>query len=339
MKSLKGICAALTIAGLLLPISMTHAADIKERTLRFASQNSKDHPQGLGAQKFADLVKQKSGGKITIKLFPGGVLGGDLSNLSSLRGGTLDMMVMNAGLLQGVTKEFGMLDVPFLFNNEREADAVMDGPVGQKLLAKLPAVGLVGLGYWELGFRNVTNSKHPVTKLEDLQGLKLRVVQSPVYLDLINTLGANAVPLPFPEVYTALEQKAIDGQENPLTVIEDSKFNEVQKYLSLTRHTYNPQALLISKKTWDGLSGDEQKLIRVAAQEATTYQRRVSRERMAKSLDVLKKSGMQVNELAPKEIARLRDKVKPVADKYGNQADEALVQELRAQLAKLRGGK
>jgi tripartite ATP-independent transporter DctP family solute receptor len=211
------------------------------------------------------LVQQKSGGKLVIKLFPGGTLGGDLQTVSALQGGTVDLTVLNAGLLVAQVKEFGVLDLPFLFNDAKEADAVVDGPVGQQLFEKLAAKNMVGLGYWDLGFRSLTNSKRPIAKPEDIQGLKVRVVQSPIYIDLFNALGANAAGMPITELYGALEQKAVDGQENPPTVINTSKFNEVQKYLSLTRHMYNPQALLISKKTWDKLSPEERKIIQDAA--------------------------------------------------------------------------
>jgi len=239
------------------------SAQISDRTLRFAHQNSVEHPQGQGVKKFAELVEQKSGGKIKVRAFPGGQLGGDLQNVSALQGGTLDLMVLNAGLLVGIVKDFAVLDLPFLFNTPEEADAVVDGPVGKQLFEKLAPKGLVGLGYWELGFRNVTNSERPIAKLEDIQGLKLRVLQSPLFIETFNTLGANTVPLPFPELYTALEQKVVDGQENPVTVILDSKFAEVQKFLSLTRHIYNPQSVLISKRTWDKLSAEEKKIVQV----------------------------------------------------------------------------
>src|SRR3712207_227917 len=199
------------------------SAQNSDRTLRFAHQNSVEHPQGQGVKKFAELVEQKSGGKIKVRAFPGGQLGGDLQNVSALQGRTLDLMVLNAGLLVGIVKDFAVLDLPFLFNTPEEADAVVDGPVGKKLFDKAAEKGLVGLAYWELGFRNVTNSKRSIAKLEDFQGLKLRVLQSPLFIDVFNALGANTVPLPFPELYTALEQKVVDGQENPVTVILDSK--------------------------------------------------------------------------------------------------------------------
>jgi tripartite ATP-independent transporter DctP family solute receptor len=322
-------------AGLLLAASLAQAADIKERTLRFAFQSDKNHPIGVGAQKFADLVNEKSGGKIAVKLFPNGTLGGDVQVVSSLQGGVVDMTALSSGLLSGQVKEFVLFDLPFVFGSGREADAVVDGPIGKRLGEKLGDKGLIALGYWELGFRNLTNSRHPVAKLEDFKGLKIRVVQSPIYIDLFNTLGANAVPMPFPEVYTALEQKAVDGQENPLKSIELSKFYEVQPYLSITRHIYSPLSILIGKKTWEKLSKDEQNVIQTSLTESQDYQRKYARGEDEKSLEVLKKT-MKVSELPAAEVARIREKVKPVVDKYAKDVGEPLMSELNAELAKVR---
>jgi tripartite ATP-independent transporter DctP family solute receptor len=329
------LASALIVSAALL--SGEANAQISERTLRWAQQNSLEHPQGQGAKKFAEVVEQKSGGKIKVRVFPSGQLGGDLPNISALQGGTLDLMVLNAGLLSSNVKDFAVFDLPFLFNTPEEADTVADGPVGKKMFDKLQEKGLVGLGYFDLGFRNVTNSKRPISKLEDFGGIKLRVLQSPLFIDLFNTLGANTVAMPFPEVYTALEQKVIDGQENPFTVIRDSKFSEVQPYLSITRHVYNPQSVIMSKKTWDKLSADEKKIVQEAADEAEAYQRKLSREQAAKALEDLTKAGMKVNEIAPQEMARIRDKVKPVIDKYAKEVGEPLVAEVNAEIAKKRG--
>ena len=336
MNHLKSLLASALVGGAVL-LSGQANAQVSERTLRWAQQNSMEHPQGLGAKKFADLVEQKSGGKIKVRVFPGGQLGGDLQNVSALQGGTLDLMVLNAGLLVGIVKDFAVLDLPFLFNTAQEADAVVDGPVGTKLFDKLPEKGLVGLGYFELGFRNVTNSRRPIAKAEDFQGIKLRVLQSPLFIDLFNTLGANTVAMPFPEVYTALEQRVIDGQENPVTVIYDTKFQEVQKYLSLTRHIYNAQSVIMSKRTWDKLSDEEKKIVQDSLNEAEAYQRQVSREKSLQVLEDLKKAGMQVNEVSPQEIARIREKIKPVIDKYAKEAGEPLMAEVNAEIAKKRG--
>ena len=333
---MKTLFAAGLAAAALLPLSAAHAQDFKERTIKFAFQNQKGHPQAEGAQKFADLVAQKSGNKMQVKLFPGGTLGGDLQTVSALQGGTVEMTVLNAGILTAQVKEFAVFDFPFLFANSQEVDAVTDGTFGKNLLAKLGEKNLVGLGYWDLGFRNLTNGKRPITKLEDIAGLKIRVIQSPIYIDMFNTLGATATPMPFPEVYPALEQKAIDGQENPFTLIRTSKFYEVQKHLAVTRHVYNPQALLISKKLWDQMNANEKRVITEAAAEATKYQRELSRKQAEEALADLKKAGMQVTEISAPEMQRLRDKVKPVIDKHTASVGEATVKEVYAEIAKVR---
>src|SRR5687767_2901303 len=192
-----------------------HAQDVKERTIRFGHLNNTDHPMSMGARKFAELVAAKSGGKMTVKEFPSSQLGNELQQQSALRGGVQEMSAPAPTSLAGIVKEFGLLDYPFLVSNFKQADALLDGPVGQALLAKLPEKGLVGLTFFDLGFRNVTNSKRPVTKGEDLAGLKLRVIPNPVFLETFRTFGANPVPMPFAELYGAMESKAVDGQENP----------------------------------------------------------------------------------------------------------------------------
>lgn len=327
------LCAAVAA---LLPLATAMAQDIKERSIKFAFQNQKGHPQAEGAQKFADLIAQKTGNRIQVRLFPGGTLGGDLQTVSALQGGTVEMTVLNAGILTAQVKEFAVFDFPFLFANAQEVDAVTDGPVGKNLLARLADKNLIGLGYWDLGFRNLTNSKRPITRVEDIAGLKIRVIQSPIYIDMFNALGAAATPMPFPEVYPALEQKAIDGQENPFTLIRSSKFYEVQKHLAVTRHVYNPQALLVSRKLWDTLSADEKRIFTDAAAEATAYQRQLSRSQADEALAELKKLGMQVTEFSAAELQRLRDKVKPVVDKHAASVGEATVKEVYAELAKVR---
>lgn len=328
--------ASLVSAAALLLAHQARAAEIREHTFKFAHVNPAEHPQGQGAKKFAGLVAQRSGGKITIKLFPGSSLGGDMAMLTALRGGTVEMTVMNTGLLNGIDPAFSVVDLPFVFNDFKEVDAVVDGPVGRKLYQKLESKDLVGLAYWDLGFRNVTNSKRPITRLEDLQGIKLRVVQSPVYLDLFNALGANALAMPFAEVYSALEQKAVDGQENPATVILANKLGEVQKYMSMTRHMYNPQSVLFSKKVWATLNPDEQKLIQDCMAEATAYQRKVSRDAEAKAIESLKSGGLQINEISPQERARMREKAQPVFDKYAKEVGQDTISDLNAALASVR---
>ncbi|MFI8480996.1 TRAP transporter substrate-binding protein [Pseudomonas sp. NPDC078700] len=333
-KWFKPLLTSACLAGLLLNSVSAHA-EISEHTLRFAFQNSNDHPQALGAKKFAELVKEKSGGKMKVRLFPGGVLGGDLQTVSALQGATLDLTVLNSGILAAQVPEFALLDFPFLFNSTSEAQAVIDGPVGQELSKRLEGKGLKTLGYWDLGFRNLTNSKHPVTKWEDMAGLKIRVIQSPIYLETFKALGANPVPMPFPEVYTGLEQRTVDGQENPFTVIENTKFNEVQKYLSVTQHIYNPQSFIIGEKSWGKLNAEEQAVITDAAKEATTYQRQITEAAQDAAFAELSKD-MEANTVSPAEMDRFREKVKPVIEQFSKDMDPALVKSMYDTIEKTR---
>jgi tripartite ATP-independent transporter DctP family solute receptor len=329
---IKTVVAAVALGAL----GMAGAQEVRERTIKFATQNPKGHPVVMGMEKYAELVTAKSGGKIKINLFPGGVLGSDQANVSAIQGGTLEMASMNSGIFASQVKEFAIFDFPFMFGTGKEADAAVDGAFGKKLHAKLEDKGIIGLGYYELGFRNITNSKRAINKVEDLDGLKLRVIPNPINVDWVKALGANPTPLPFPELYPALEQKAIDGQENPLTVINANKFWEVQKHLAITNHQYNPQSVIFSKKVWDGLNAAEKKLLDDAADEAAKYQREQSRALMNTALENIKKNGMSVTEFSPAEVAKFREKMKPVIAKHAVTVGEATVNELMAELAKLR---
>ncbi len=307
----------------------------QEKTIKFATQNPKGHPIVVGMEKFAEIVQAKTGGKIKVNLFPGGVLGSDQANVSALQGGSVEMLSLNSGILASQVKDFGVFDFPFLFASEKEADAVVDGPFGKKMHAKLQEKGMVGLGYYELGFRSITNSKRAIHKVADLEGLKLRVIPNPVNVDWVKAVGANPTPLPFPEVYAALEQKAIDGQENPITVINANKFFEVQKFVALTNHQYNPQSVIMSKKFWDSLSAADQTIVQDALTESVKVQRAAARGQVAGALANMKANGMTVTELPAAEMAILRDKMKPVIAKHGEPI-AATVGELQAELAKLR---
>lgn len=322
LKSLVALAAVAAVA----------AAHAQTRTIKFANQNAKGHPIVLGMEKFAEIVEAKSGGKLKVNVFPGGALGSDQANVSALQGGTLEMASMNSGIFASIVKDFAVYDFPFLFSSPKEVAAVVDGPVGQQLHAKLEEKGLVGLAYYELGFRQITNSKRPITKVEEIAGLKLRVIPNPINIDWVNALGANPTPLPFPELYAALEQKAVDGQENPVATIQGAKLFEVQKYMTLTNHQYNPQSVVVSKKFWDTLAAAERKILQDAALESAKFQREQSRSAAAGILDALKKAGMQVNELSPAEMAKLRDKIKPVIAKHTASVGEATVKAVLADI-------
>jgi TRAP-type transport system periplasmic protein len=338
MNKLKLNTLAASLLGALLVAGANGAmaADIKDRTIKYAVIYDIKHPHGLGAQKFADLVAQRSGNKMKVKIYPNASLGGEIAITSAMQGGTVEMSAIATSQLVGVIKDFAALDLPFLFNSDKEVDRVVDGPVGKTFLDKMPEKGLVGLSYFEHGFRNLTNSRRPVTKMEDIQGLKIRVEQNAVAIDTWNTLGTNAVPMPFPELYGALEQKAVDGQENPYSTVDSAKFYEVQKYLSVTKHKYTPLIVTMSRKFWDQLSADEKKLIQDAATEAAVYQRKANRDLSDQYLESLKKVGMQINEVPAAEVARMRAKVQPVVDKYSAQIGGTLVKDLYAEIDKAR---
>jgi TRAP-type transport system periplasmic protein len=332
------VLAAASAAVLLAPFA-GFAADIKPRLIRFGYGLNEQSNQGRAAKVFADHVEKASGGKMKVRAIGAAALGPDTQMQQALIGGAQEMMVGSTATLVGITKEMALWDTPFLFNNAKEADAILDGPIGTKVMDKLQPKGLVGLAYWENGFRNLTNSKRPVTKMEDLDGIKLRVMQNNVYLDSFKTLGANAIPLPFSELFSALETKTVDGQENPYNTILSSKFYEVQKYLSVTNHVYSPWIVTASKKWWDGLSKDEQKILLDAAKAARDSERKDTRDEGAKALADLKAKGMQINELPPAEAARMRDKLTKVNATIAADVGMDLWKETQDELAKMRGTK
>ena len=244
------------------------------------------------------------------------------------------MTVLNAGLVAGVAKDVALANLPFLYDKPEQADAVMDGSFGAAPMEQLPAHNLAGLGYWELGFRQLTNNRHAVTKVDEITGLNIRIVQQPVMIDLFNTLGANAVPMPFPEVYPALETGAIDGQENPFAAILASRLYEVQKYLTVTNHVYNPQIVLVSGKLWEALDEEERELLQDAAAEARDFQRARSRAQSEEGLAKLEEEGLEVIELSAEEMAKLREKAVPVVEKQKQAACPKPANLLEAELAK-----
>ena len=312
------------------------AQEIQQRTIRFGHLNNPDHPISLGVKKFAETVAARSGGKLAVVEYPASQLGNEMQQQSALRGGVQEMTAPAPTSLAGIVKEFGILDFPFVVSTPQQADALTDGPVGKLLLAKLPEKDLVGLAFWDLGFRNVTNSKHPVLRVEDFKGIKLRVIPNPVFLETFKAFGANPVPLPFAELYPALDTRAVDGQENPFSVILSNKFFEVQKFLSVTNHVYTANVVLVGKKFWDQLSPKEQQILRDAAIEARDYERQVSRAASQKALSELSARGMQVSEIAPAELERMRQMVKPVQDKFAAEYDPAIVSAFRAELDRIR---
>jgi TRAP-type transport system periplasmic protein len=328
---LAGACA-LGLSTLAAPAS----AQFAERTIRMSNGVNQDHPVGNGVTAMTQCLAQRSGNRMRLQAFWGGALGGDLQATQALRSGTQEMVITSSSPLVGILPALGVFDLPFLFANEQEADRILDGAFGTMIADMLPAVGLVNLAWWENGFRNLTNSRRAVNRLEDLTGMRVRVMQNNIFLDTFRTAGANAVPMAFGEVFTALETRAIDGQENPFVTIDTSRFHEVQRFLSVTRHAYTPFLVLYSKQLWDRLSADEQGALTACAIIGRDEQRRVSRELSNRSLQNLVQRGMQVNEIAPAEMARMREAVRPVYDRHAEQIGRPIVERMVNELAAIR---
>ncbi len=339
MTFLRRTLVAATTAALLGASFSALAQDIKPRLIRFGYGLNEQSNQGRAAKVFAEQVKKASGGKMKVRAIGAAALGPDVQMQQALIGGAQEMMVGSTATLVGITKEMAIWDTPFLIANTKEADAMLDGPIGDKIKDKLQDKGLVGLVYWENGFRNLTNSKRAITKMEDLQGVKLRVMQNNVFLNSFQTLGANAIPMAFSELFSALETKTVDGQENPFNTILSSKFYEVQKYMTVTNHVYSPWIVLASKKWWSQLSKDEQKILMDAAKASRDFERKDTREEAGKAMGDLKAKGMQINELSPAESARMRDKLTKVYAGIGTDVGMDLWNETQGELAKIRARK
>lgn len=326
----------LRLAVLAVALAAAATAGAQEIRARFGTSLPDSHPQTIGARKFAQLVEARTNGRIKVSVFPAGQLGNDMQMQSALQGGTQEFTAPSTATLAGLVKEFGLIGLPFSFATEKEADAVLDGPFGRKLLAKLQDKGLVGLAFWENGFRNVTNSKRPIVRAEDVAGLKIRTMQNTLYIDLFGGLGANPVPMAVSELFTALESRAVDAQENPYTVVHAQKFYDVQKYLSTTGHAYDALALIVSRKFWDKLSPADQKALQEAALESTAFERATSRELNAKLRGELVKLGMQINDVSREEKARMREKLQPVITKHVAAVGGDAAREFFAEIEKAR---
>ncbi len=250
----------------------------------------------VAALKFGELVKERTKGAYAIEVYPNAALGDERTMLEGMQMGTMDMGLITSGPFVNFVPEFGVLDLPFIFSNNAHAYAVLDGELGQAILAKLDGVGIKGLAYAERGFRNLTNSVRPVKNAADIKGLKVRVMENEVYTNTFKALGVNAVPMAWTETLTALQQGTIEGQENPVNVIHAFKLWESQKYVTMTRHAYAAAIFTMSKRLHDKLPADVQKIMKDAAQEAAVYERAWVADNEARQMADLKKNGMEIIE-------------------------------------------
>jgi tripartite ATP-independent transporter DctP family solute receptor len=277
------------------------------------------------ALKFEELVEARTNGELTVTIYPNAKLGDERNLLESLKMGTVDMGIITGGPVINFLPSFGVLDLPFLFSTPEHAYKVLDGPIGENFFKEMEKLGWKGLAYGERGFRNLTNSVRPVEKPEDIKGLKIRVMQNPIYIDSFTALGANAVPMAWTEALTALQQGTIDGQENPLNVIVAYNINESNKYLSITRHAYAPNLILMSMRTWNKLSPEQRKVVSESAIEAAKHNRKIDNDMEAEWLQSLRDKGMQVSE---PDLSLFRDAVKSVYEKYEQEYGKDLIQSI-----------
>lgn len=311
----------------------------QKKIIRLAFGLNDKSPSYVGAKKFADIVAEKTKGRYEVQVFHSSQLGDDLGLMEKLKMGTLEMTFPSTSPIAAFDKRFMMFDFPFLFKNEKIADKVLDGPFGDKMLKALEQNGIVGLAFSENGFRDLTNSKREVAKLEDFKGLKIRTMQNPVHLESFKLLGANPTPMAFGELFPAMQQGTVDGQENPIPTIYNSKFYEVQKYTTLSHHFYTPFILMFSKKIWDTIPAEDQKIFREAAKEGAKVVREVNRKQTKDLIPLLEKGGMKVTAISDSDLKVIQEAVKPVFDKYKGQVGAQLMDEFLAEIKKAEASK
>lgn len=334
---MKQLTTALLGTTIIAALALPAQAELGRHTFKVSNGASQDHPVAAGVDGMSECLEAASDGSMKLRGFYNGELGDDAEATQSVRAGSIEMVVTGAAAIGGIEPAMSAVELPFLFASDAEVDAVMTGPFFDHLAAKMEQHGLVLLSIWENGFRNTTNNKRQIASVEDFQGLNFRVMQNPIFLDTFRRLGANPVPMAFGEVFTALETGAVDGQENPLPLIQASRFYEVQDYLTLTRHAYSPTPVLINKGVWDGLTPEEQELMMTCAAEGRTKQIERSRAAAAEALTQLEGEGMEVAELAPVEMERLREIVAPVYEAAIPTVGQENYDLLMAELNGLRG--
>ncbi len=330
---------ALAALATLATLAFTTTAAWAQVNAKIGHAMPESHPQAAAMKRFAELATSYTNGSVKVQAFHSGVLGSDEKQLQAVQAGTQELYIGTLAPLSTRVKEVQVWDLPFMFANEKEVYAVLDGNSSKIIFQKIEPAGLVGLTWTGMGFRNLSNSKRSVTRLEDVAGLKIRVMANPVALETWKTIGANAVPMAFAEVFPALEIKALDGQENPLVHMYSNKMQEVQKFISVTNHVYTPVALVASKKFWDGLNAEQKAGLQRAATEAGQLQRKLLEEGDADVVGKFKAAGVTMNTVSVAELARIQEKVKPVVAKFSPIIGEDFVKGFYAEIDKARSAK
>lgn len=304
------------------------SARAQATVMRFGHPHPTSDSWQTAALQFAEKVKAKTGGKLEIQVFPNGALGSDPAMISAVRGGTLDITLTGNPFFTGMAPKLNVLDLPFLFGSRAHVAKVLDGAIGDGLRKDLEGSNLKALATWEVGWRNLTNSRKPVATAADIKGLKIRTTPNPAHVKAFQLLGAVPTPMPFTELFSALETRTVDGQENPVTLILNAKFFEVQKHLSLTRHAFTSAPLVMNKAKFDALAPDLQAALTSTAAEMAVAQRKMNEDAETTSLDALKKAGMQAVENPDRESFSkiVTEEVrKEFVAKFGSEVLDAIV--------------
>lgn len=310
------------------PAETTKTAPAAVKVLKMATANPKARSISQGLMKFAEEVTKETGGAVKVELYTDAVLGDDKRTIEGMQIGSIQGVTASVGAIGGFNKDISAFSLPYLFVDRPTAYKVLDGAVGTELLNGLTKSGFIGLVYMENGIRHLTNNKKEVTTLEDIKGLKIRTLESQIHVDIWRALGANPSPMSFSQLYTALEQKVVDGQENPLGNVLTNKFDEVQKYLTLTGHVYDASPLMISNKFWDTLSDKEKEGVKKAAITARDWQRKAAEQEDIDSTKALTEKGMKISELKAGEKEKMQVALKPVYDKYKTEYSAGLVDKI-----------
>lgn len=305
------------VAALTAALSVVGAAAHAQTVLRIGYATSPTSHYGVGSTVFCEEVEKGTEGRFTCQQFPSSALGGEREMIESVQLGTLDLVNTSTGPLGNFVPEVQIVDIPFLFRDYDHARKVMDGEVGQGLLAKMKEKGLIGLAWTENGFRHMTNNIRPIVQAQDASGLKMRTMENRVHMDGYKTFGILPTPMAFPELFTALQQGTVDGQENPIPVILASNFSQVQRHLSLTNHVYSPAVLILSPSVWNKLSDADKQIFLDAAKAASTAQRQKVNQDEADGIAKLRQDGMQVVEQVDGES--FRQAVTPAYAEYAKQ--------------------
>ncbi len=288
-------------------------------TMKVSVGVADNHFEAIAVNKMKDYIEEQTGGNFTVEIFTGAQIGNDQEVFEGLKLGVADMLPCGTDIIGNFSKNFGLLSLPYLFDNEKQVEAVVEGEFGQNLLKELEDIGYVGLGFGNFGFRHTTNSKRPINSVQDMKGLKIRTMTTPIHLEVFEALGANPTPMAFSELFSALQQGVVDGQENPLMNIYSNKLHEVQQYLTLDGHVFTFVTFVVSKEWYDKLDPSYQQILNDGIKIATDYMKESCESEDALALEKMKEAGVEVTELTPEAKDEFRDAVRGVSEKYGNE--------------------